>query len=131
MKRLRRRPRLGAQALLLLGLCACGGDSTGPFEPQVSAEAFELQAAGVSGVTTTVRYTWENTGLFARVTHATTTGDGTATLTIRDAFGSLVYQRSLSADLAESTRIGSPGRWTITLALTGFSGTLNFKVRRL
>lgn len=78
MKRLRRRPRLGAQGLLLLVLWACGGDSAGPFEPQVSAEAFELQAAGVSEVTSTLSYVWENTGLFARVTHATTTGDGTA-----------------------------------------------------
>lgn len=85
----------------------------------------------MSNVTTTVTYTWQNAGLFARVTNATTPTGGTATLTIRDAFGTLVYSRPLSDPLVEATQIGSAGRWTITLTLTGFSGRLNFKVARV
>ena len=121
-------------ALVAVGaLAACGGNSLAPFQPEISnaANNFQLQATNVANVTTTVTYSWANSGTRATINHSTTTTGGTTLLVIRDALGASVYNRALSASLSEATTAGQAGTWTIQLTLTGYSGTLNFRAQML
>lgn len=119
----------------LLMLSACGSDPTDPlagFEPQVNnaTDSFQLQATDVTDVGTVLQYSWENTGTQASVDHSTTTAGGAAGLIIRDATGATVYDQGLAPSLNEDTSSGTAGTWTIVVGLTGYSGTLNFRVQK-
>ena len=119
----------------LLMLSACGSDPTDPlagFEPQVNnaTDSFQLQATDVTDVGTVLQYSWENTGTQASVDHSTTTAGGAAGLIIRDAAGATVYDQGLAPSLNEDTSSGTAGTWTIVVGLTGYSGTLNFRVQK-
>lgn len=124
---------------LVVGLCAvaalgaCGGDSLGPFHPQISrpSDNFQLPATGVTDVSTTATYRWVNTGSRASVNHSTTTTAGTTLVVIKDAAGLVVYSRALGPSLNEPTVAGQPGNWSIQLTLQKYSGTLNFRVQKL
>jgi hypothetical protein len=119
--------------LLVVALTsACGNDPLAPFEPEITnaTDTFQLQATDVRDVTTTLTWTWHNAGTVANVNHATTTSQGSARLIIRDAGGATVYDRSLVPSLTEATAAGTAGDWTIQLVLSGYSGTLNFRVQR-
>ena len=122
-------------AVALLMLSGCGSDPTDPlaqFEPQVnnSTDSFQLQATDVTDVGSVLRYSWENTGTQASVDHSTTTAGGAAGLIIKDASGTTVYDQGLAPSLNEDTSSGSTGTWTITVALSEYSGTLNFRVQK-
>lgn len=108
-------------------------DPLAPFQPEVgnATDNFQLQATNVSDVSATREYSWSNTGTRATVNHATTTTGGTAWLTIRDAAGTTVYDKQLVPSLNEPTAAGVAGNWTIRLRLTGYSGTLNYRVQKL
>jgi hypothetical protein len=123
---------LGSLAAVV-ALGACGGDSLGPFQPQITSASdnFQLQATGVTNVTSTRTYTWTNTGTRATVNHSTTTTAGTTLVVIKDATGATVYSKALLPSLNEPTAVGQPGNWTIQLTLTGYSGTLNFRAQKL
>jgi len=110
----------------------CGSDPLAPFEPEISnaTDTFQLQATDVRDVTRTLTWTWHNAGTVANVNHATTTSRGSARLIIREAGGAIVYDRSLVPSLTEATSAGTAGDWTIQLVLSGYSGTLNFRVQR-
>jgi len=119
----------------LIMLSACGSDPTDPlaqFEPQVSnsTDSFQLQATNVTDVGTILQYSWENTGTQASVDHSTTTAGGVAGLIIKDASGTTVYDQGLAPSLNEDTSSGSTGTWTISVALSEYSGTLNFRVQK-
>ncbi len=49
---------------------------------------------------------------------------------IRDADGTVVYDQGLAPSLNEDTASGTAGMWTITLGLSDYSGTLNFRVQK-
>ncbi len=119
--------------LAIAVLAACGKDSLSPFEPEVSGptDNFQLQATNVSNVSTSAGYTWVNTGTRATVNHSTTTSAGTTLLVIKDAAGTTVYSKPLSASLNEPTIAGQAGTWTIQLVVASYSGTLNFRVQKL
>lgn len=116
---------------LLAGL-GCS-DSLAPFEPEANSapDNFQLQASNLTSVSTTATWQWVNTGTRATVNHSTTTAAGTTQLTIRDASGAVVYDKALSPSLNEPTTVGASGTWTIRLRLTGYTGTLNFRVQKL
>ncbi len=123
-----------ALVAVLTIMIACS-DSTAPldlFEPEVTnaTDSFQLQATGVDRVGTTIQYSWENTGTQASIDHSTTTAGGTARLTIRDAAGSIVYEQDLAPSLNEDTSSGETGTWTITVFLSEYSGTLNFRAQK-
>jgi hypothetical protein len=124
-----------ARGLTLLGLLVGGGcsDPLESFEPEITnaTDNFQLQATGVSAVTSTFVYSWVNTGTRATINHSTTTTAGSAQLTIRDAGGSTVYDKGLAPSLNEPTSSGTAGTWTIELRLTSYSGTLNFRAQKL
>lgn len=112
---------------------ACSSNSLAPFEPEITnaADNFQLQATGVSNVSTTLTYSWSNSGTQATINHATTTTAGTTLLVIKDNVGTTVYSKALTASLSEATAAGQAGTWTIQLTLTAYSGTLNFRAQRL
>lgn len=122
---------------LLFALPACSSSSTAPlapFQPQTSnvADNFGLQATGVTNVTSTLSYTWANSGTRATINHSTTTQSGTTLLVVRDAAGTMVYSKTLSPSLSEpSTPVGVAGNWTVQLTMTNYTGTLNFRVQKL
>ena len=119
----------------LLMASGCGSDPVSPldpFEPEINGarDNFQLQATDVTGVETILEYSWENTGPEAVVDHSTTTVAGAAAISIRDADGAQVYAHRLEPSLNEDTGIGAAGTWTITVVLTDYSGTLNFRVQK-
>ena len=136
MVRAFRTPRLIQLAALLLAfgtLSACGSDPLGPFQPQISnaADNFQLQATNVSNVTTTLTYSWANSGTRATINHSTVTSGGTTLLVVKDGAGATVYSKALSASLNESTLVGQAGTWSVQLTVTNYSGDLNFRAQKL
>jgi hypothetical protein len=124
---------LAAAVVLLLAAAGCGGKSLAPFQPQVSnaADNFQMQATGVTDVTTTLTYTWPNTGTRATINHATSTTAGTTLVVIKDNAGATVYSHALAASLNEPTTAGQAGTWTIAVTLTNYSGTLSLRAQKL
>jgi hypothetical protein len=123
----------GLAVILGAGLTACSSNPLEPFQPEISnaTDNFQLQATAVVGVTSTRTYSWSNTGTRATINHSTTTTAGTARVTIRDGAGTEVYTKALVPSLNEATATGTTGTWTITLTMTAYSGTLNFRVQKL
>ena len=114
-------------------LVAAACDSLSPFEPEITSatDNFQLQATGVTNVTSTIVYPWTNTGSRATINHSTTTTAGTAAIVVRDANNAVVYTKTLAPSLSETTTVGVAGGWKIELTMTNYSGTLNFRVQKL
>ena len=86
----------------------------------------------MTNVSTTVNYTWANSGTRATINHSTTTQAGSTLLVIKDANGATVYSKALSPSLNEPTSpVGVAGSWSVQLTLTNYSGTLNFRAQKL
>jgi len=119
-------------AIALLAACGNSTDHLAPFSPQVTnvAVKFHLQATNVTNVTSTINYTWANTGTTAAAGQSSTVSAGTAVLTVLDRNGMQVYSQSLSANGTFPTNAGTTGNWTVRLVLTNYSGTLNFQVQK-
>ena len=123
---------LALVAMVLAGAC---GDSTAPlapFQPQINnvTDNFQFQATGVTNVTWTFVYTWANSGDSATVNQATTVTGGSAVVRIADKNGTQLYSQSLGANGTFGMTKGVAGNWTITVELTNYSGTLNFRVQK-
>lgn len=126
-------------AFLLLAVAAvsgCAGSTAlnPQFQPQVSnlADNFQFQATGVTNVTQTLQYTWQDSGTAASINQACSITAGTATLTLLDANGTQVYSASLANNgTFQTSPAGVSGGWTIKIVLTGVSGTLNFRVQKM
>lgn len=124
---------LGIFLMLIIVLYGCGNDSLAPFEPEIGnkQDSFQLQATNVANVSTTLVYSWTNTGTRATINHSTTTTAGSTLLVIKDAAGTQVYAKALSPSLNEATSVGVAGSWSISLTLTNYSGTLNFRAEKI
>lgn len=118
---------------VLLVSCSKSATSLAPFEPEIvnTQDAFQLQATGVNNVTTTLVYSWKNSGTRATINHSTTTTAGSALVTFKDSLGTTVYSKALFPSLNEATAAGVAGTWSVTLTLTNYSGTLNFRAEKL
>jgi hypothetical protein len=117
-----------------VALAGCGSsNSLAPFQPQITnaADNFQMQATNVANVTTTLSYSWTNTGTQATINHSTTTTAGTTLLVIKDNAGTTVYNHVLSPSLNEPTTAGQAGTWNIAVTFTGYSGTINFRAQKL
>jgi len=121
--------------VLVVGIVVfgCGDNALAPFQPEITSvpDNFQLQATKVRGVSTTLNYSWQNTGTQATVHHSTTTTFGSARLVIRDAAGAQVYEHDLVPSLDDSTATGAAGSWTIQVVLSRYNGNLNFRVQKL
>lgn len=122
-----------AAVFALILVAGCGSNnSLAPFQPEVAnnPDTFQFQATGITNVTTTVNYIWTNTGTTANIDQSSAISGGTATLTVRDAVGTQVYTGDLATGGSFTSSAGTTGDWTITVALTGLSGTLNFRAQK-
>ena len=124
---------LGILVGLSIFVGGCSSNSLAPFEPQIgnNQDSFQLQATNVSNVSTTLVYSWNNSGTRATINHSTTTTAGSTLLVVKDAAGTTVYSKALSPSLNEPTAVGVTGSWTVILTLTNYSGTLNFRAEKL
>ena len=116
-------------------VAAACGSSTGPlapYQPQIAnvPDNFQFQATGVTNVTWTYTYTWSNSGDSATVNQATTVSGGSAVLTISDTNGTQLYSQSLTGNGTFGMTKGLHGSWTIKVAFTNYSGTVNFRVQK-
>lgn len=125
-------------ALLLLILAGCGSGSNSAlnqqFQPQVTnvQDSFAFQSTGVTGVTQTLHYAWPTTGTAASINQASTLTAGSATVTISDVNGKIVYTGNLGSNGTFTSAAGAgPGTWSINVALNSYSGTLNFRVQKM
>jgi hypothetical protein len=123
---------------LLLFLAGCGGSNNSAlnsqFQPQVAnaQDTFAFQSTGVTGVTQNLHYAWQTTGTAASINQASTVTAGTATLIISDVNGKVVYTGNLASNGTFTSAAGAgPGTWSIDVVLSGYSGTLNFRVQKM
>ena len=67
----------------------------------------------------------------ASINQACAITQGSATVTIRDAAGTQVYQANLANNGTFQSMAGQAGNWTIVVTVSNLSGTLNFRVQKL
>ena len=120
---------LAMTAAMVAAIAAC---KLGPFQPQITnaPDNFQFQATGVTNLTGTFTYTWSNSGDSATVNQATTVNAGSAMLTVSDHNGAQMYSQSLAANGTFGCAKGVTGTWTIRVAFTNYSGTVNFRVQK-
>jgi hypothetical protein len=117
--------------ILTASFLECSPDAVTPYVPVVTnkVDDFEYQVP-VNGVTITVRYIWTNTGSAALVNLQSNITAGTATVSINDADGALVFPHALDGSGAIGTSSGTAGDWTITVTLSNTRGTVHFTVQK-
>ena len=120
--------------LILTAGCGSGNSALNPaFQPQISNQTdnFQFQATGVTNVTQTLTYPWQDTGNASSINQASAITGGTAFVTVKDAQGVAVYSGDLKANGTFSSLQGATGNWTIIVTLTKVNGTLNFRVQKM
>lgn len=126
-------PLLALGSLVVLAACGSDNNVLGPqFQPEIVNEpdAFQFQATGVTGVTQTLNYTWQNSGVSANVNQSCSLSGGSATLVVRDAAGQIVHQMDLSNGGTFESLAGQTGAWTVQVILSDLDGTLNFRLEK-
>lgn len=120
-----------AVAVVLAG-CSSTTAPLAPFQPQINnaPDNFQFQATGVQSVTTTLTYTWQNSGTGASINQSTTINGGSATVTLYDNASTMVYTRSLADNGTFAASTGVTGSWTIKVVLVNYTGTVNFRVQK-
>jgi len=127
--------RIVPLALLTAALFACGSSDRliGPsnqLQVTNATDDFQFQVTALDRIQQTLRYTWANTGDSASVNQASAITGGTATLTIKDGSGTVVYQAGLEVNGTAHTAKGTAGAWRIEVRLQNVSGALNFRVQK-
>lgn len=120
-------------ALVALSVAGCDdNDSLAPFEPEIvsNADKFEFQATGLTGVTDTITYTWQNSSTGAIVDHSSAVTGGSTRVVIFDDADTQVYSSALKPSAQENTSTGQAGAWRIRVELVDTEGTLNFRVQK-
>jgi len=129
----RRHTRLVLIAGVIVGLACSSDNIIGPsnqLQVTNATDDFQFQVTSLSNVSQTLQYTWTNTGDSANVNQASAVSAGTATLTIREPGGTVVYQKGLAANGTFHTAKAVTGDWTIQVSLSKTDGTLNFRVQK-
>jgi hypothetical protein len=119
---------------LVAMLAACSsGNVIGPEnQPEIAnnTDSFEFQVTGLDNVSETLSYTWQNTGTQANVNRSSSVSAGSGTLIVRDADGTEVFRGDLSENSTVATSSGVAGTWQVQVAMSGVSGTLNFRLEK-
>lgn len=122
--------------VVTFAMLGCGGGSSAlnsQFQPQVAnlQDNFQFQTTGISNITQTLSYKWQNSGTGASINQACSVTPGTAFLHVMDTSGKAVYSGDLAANGTFTSITGTAGTWTIEVALTNATGTLNFRVQKM
>ena len=121
-----------AGALLTTG-CEDASTGIGPenqLEVTNALDQFQFQLTALDDVSDRRSYNWENTGTQATIDVSEAISSGSATLTILDAEGSIMYQADIAGDSDGTTPEGVSGTWQIEVVLTRTTGTFNFRVQK-
>lgn len=123
---------LASLAAATVGACSDPNSPLALFEPEIAnvTDSFQLQASGLTGVTTSIDYNWENTGTMANVDQSGVLTGGQASVTILDAAGATVYTGDLSDTGSYQSIPGQTGTWLIRLVTSDAQGDLNFRVQK-
>jgi hypothetical protein len=123
---------LAATALIAAG-CSNNGNPIASFQPEVinNADAFQFQITHASNVSTTLNYSWANSGARATINNSTSLTGGSANLTLLDATGQQVYAGPLLASGTNQSAVGAPGVWTVQISFSHYDGSANFRVQKL
>jgi len=119
---------------LVVALGCGGGTALNPkFQPQVAnnPDNFQFQTTGVTNVTQTLTYQWQDSGTAASINQACSVTGGSAFINLRDANNNLVYSADLKSNGTFTSIAGTAGTWTIEVVLSSVSGTLNFRVQKM
>lgn len=119
--------------VLFLVTAGCSNNALNPnFQPQVTnnTDSFGFQTTGITNITQTLNYDWQNTGTLANINQSCSVSGGTATLVIRDNGGTQVYTKDLATNGNFPTSAGTSGTWKIQIILNNCSGTLNFTAQK-
>ena len=132
---LQRALQRGCVVLVVLAVSAACSETNDPlamFEPEITnaTDSFQLQATGLTGVTTTVDYNWENTGTMANIDQSGVLTSGTARVILLDGAAVQVYDGDLMTTGSYQSIAGTTGTWVIRLVTTSAEGTLNFRVEK-
>jgi hypothetical protein len=122
-----------AVAWAVLQACGNGSNIIGPanqLQVTNAPDDFQFQVTNLANVQQTLRYTWTNTGDSANVNQASAITGGTATLTVRDPGGAVVYQADLVNNGTYHTSKAAAGAWQIEVKLASADGTVNFRVQK-
>ncbi|MEE9553921.1 MAG: hypothetical protein V3W18_06445 [candidate division Zixibacteria bacterium] len=119
-----------AVSAILIG-CGKKANPISPFQPEVSnlQDNFQFQATGLTNMTTSVSYNWENSGTSANVDQSCAITAGSASVTISDVVGTEMYSGDLIEGGSFVSSQGTAGTWVITLSLYDVNGTVNFRVQ--
>lgn len=112
----------------------CAGDNPlAPFQPEIAnnPDTFQFQATGVTNLSTTVEYIWQNSGTRATINQSSAVTGGSATVMLFDPGQVQRYSSSLAANGTFQSDTATAGSWKIRVTLTNLSGTLNFRVQKL
>lgn len=130
---MRARLALLVATIAFTGACGDGGNVIGPgnqLQVTNAPDDFQFQVTDLRNVEQVLRYTWTNTGDSANVNQASAITGGTATLTIRDPGGTVVYQSPLQSNGTFHTAKATAGAWRIEVRLANTDGTVNFRVQK-
>jgi hypothetical protein len=119
-------------ALLLTG-CEDSSTGIGPenqLEVTNMVDQFQFQLTALNDVSDSRGYNWENTGTQATIDISEAISGGSATLTILDAAGTVMYEADIAGDGDGTTPVGLSGTWRIEVVLAGTTGTFNFRVQK-
>lgn len=121
-------------ALASVVLATCSSDNViGPgnqLQVTNATDDFQFQVTGLKDVKQTLAYSWSNTGDSANVNQSSSLTGGSATLTIRDPNGVVLYQAGLQNNGTFHTKKSIAGAWQIQVVLDKADGTLNFRVQK-
>ena len=115
---------------LLLG--ACHKDPTSSFEPTVVnlRDNFHFSMTDVKNHDTVLVYYWQMDGTSANVDQSASIQGGNVLVTIEDDSRTQVYQTDMKQSGGFTTSSGASGMWRIRIALTDFSGLIDFRALR-
>ena len=93
-------------------------------------DQFQFQLTALDKVTDRRSYDWENTGTQATIDISQAITGGSATLTIRDAEGTVLYDAEIAQENETTTPAAVSGTWEIEVVLNKSTGTFNFRVQK-
>jgi len=124
--------------LILMAAIGCstgnGGNPPPPaFLPHVvdSQDNFQFGVTGVSKVTQTLTYQWQNTGDAAIIDQTGSVSAGSAMIKVLDANNSEVYSADLNSSGSFVSTTGTAGLWTIQVVLSKTSGAMSFHLQKM
>ena len=131
-------PLVAVLAVALVAGAGCGDSNNNnnvlapAFQPEVAnnIDNFQFQATNVTGVTQVLDYAWRDTGTQANVDQSCSITGGSATLSLRDSTGAVLYTRNLADGGSFTSTAGLAGTWSIRVTLNSVRGTLNFRVQK-